>query len=66
MFFEVSEEAQTGFEPVNHGVADVSHYFFKPLFYHGSSRLPSHVTTLSPAYREKAMLSLKYKKIITF
>ena len=22
MFFEVSEEAQTGFEPVNHGVAD--------------------------------------------
>jgi len=51
---------------VSTGVADVCHYFFKPLFYHGSSRLPSHVTTLSPAYREKAMLSLKYKKIITF
>ena len=65
-FFEVSEEAQTGFEPVSTGVADVSHYFFKPLFYHGFSRLPPHVTTLSPPYCEKATLSLNYKKIITF
>ena len=47
-------------------VADVSHYFFKPLFYHGFSRLPPHVTTLSPPYCEKATLSLNYKKIITF
>ena len=29
-----------GFEQVNQGVANVYHYFFKPLFYHGSSRLP--------------------------
>ena len=65
-FFEVFWEAQTGFEPVNNGVADVSHYFFKPLFYHGFSRLPPHVTTLSPPYREKATLSLKHKEIITF
>lgn len=65
-FFKALREAQTGFEPVHQGVADVSHYFFKPLFYHGFSRLPPHVTTLSPPYREKATLSLKHKEIITF
>ena len=55
-----------GFEPVNQGVANVYHYFFKPLFYHGSSRLPPYVTTLSPPYREKAALLLNFKEIITF
>ena len=62
----VFREAQTCFEPVNNGVADVCHYFFKPLFYHGSICLPPHVTTLSPPYCEKATLSLNNKEIIAF